>query len=282
MGRSSSIASAPDPDARINDQIRVREVRLVGPDGNQLGIKSIQEALTMSRALDMDLVEVAPMARPPVAKIMDYGKFKFDQAQRTKESKRKASATQIKEMKYRPKIGVGDFDTKTRQVAKFLAEGHKVKVTIMFRGREIFHPELGQEILERVIEGVKEVGRVETFPKLDGRNMLMVLVPEKRPVPKGQSSGSHGSHSTSSHLDGVQSNGTNSNGVHSEVAPAGSGSTGSAPSDTAAKVATASDGSPSAPTTSVDVDRSSTPEAGAVPTTALVPDAKVVDDATTR
>ncbi len=236
----------------------------------------------MSRALDMDLVEVAPMARPPVAKIMDYGKFKFDQAQRTKESKRKASATQIKEMKYRPKIGVGDFDTKTRQVAKFLAEGHKVKVTIMFRGREIFHPELGQEILERVIEGVKEVGRVETFPKLDGRNMLMVLVPEKRPVPKGQSSGSHGSHSTSSHLDGVQSNGTNSNGVHSEVAPAGSGSTGSAPSDTAAKVATASDGSPSAPTTSVDVDRSSTPEAGAVPTTALVPDAKVVDDATTR
>ena len=138
----------------------------------------------MSRALDMDLVEVAPMARPPVAKIMDYGKFKFDQAQRTKESKRKASATQIKEMKYRPKIGVGDFETKTRQVSKFLSEGHKVKVTIMFRGREIFHPELGQDILERVIEGVKDVGRVETFPKLDGRNMLMVLVPEKRPVVK--------------------------------------------------------------------------------------------------
>ena len=153
----------------------------------------------MSRALDMDLVEVAPMARPPVAKIMDYGKFKFDQAQRTKESKRKASATQIKEMKYRPKIGVGDFDTKTRQVGKFLAEGHKVKVTIMFRGREIFHPELGQEILERVIEGVKEVGRVETFPKLDGRNMLMVLVPDKRPVGKAQAGASSdaGSHSSS-------------------------------------------------------------------------------------
>lgn len=176
---------------------------MVGPDGNQLGIKPIQEALTMSRALDMDLVEVAPMARPPVAKIMDYGKFKFDQAQRTKESKRKASATQIKEMKYRPKIGVGDFETKTRQVSKFLSEGHKVKVTIMFRGREIFHPELGQDILERVIEGVKDVGRVETFPKLDGRNMLMVLVPEKRPVVKAAADHDSGRSSSSNGSDGL-------------------------------------------------------------------------------
>jgi translation initiation factor IF-3 len=166
----------------------------------------------MSRALDMDLVEVAPMARPPVAKIMDYGKFKFDQAQRTKESKRKASATQIKEMKYRPKIGVGDFDTKTRQVGKFLAEGHKVKVTIMFRGREIFHPELGQEILERVIEGVKEVGRVETFPKLDGRNMLMVLVPEKRPAGKAQAGG------LSDVVDGAPGHSSSPNGTAHNVA----------------------------------------------------------------
>ncbi len=120
------------------------------------------------------------MAQPPVAKIMDYGKYKFDQAQKSKESKRKASAAQLKEMKYRPKIGSGDFDTKTRQVLKFLQEGHKVKVTIMFRGREIFHPELGQEILARVIDGVKGSGHVEVFPKLDGRNMLMVLAPEKR------------------------------------------------------------------------------------------------------
>jgi translation initiation factor IF-3 len=153
---------------------------LVGPDGNQLGIKPIQEALNIARAMDLDLVEVAPMARPPVAKIMDYGKFKFDQAQRNRESKRKASAAQIKEMKYRPKIGQGDFDTKTRQVIKFLQEGHKVKVTIMFRGREIYHPELGQEILDRLVEAVKEFGHVEVFPKLDGRNMLMVLAPEKK------------------------------------------------------------------------------------------------------
>ena len=165
---------------RINEQIRTKEVRLVGPDGNQLGIKPVPDALSIARAMDLDLVEVAPMAQPPVAKIMDYGKYKFDQAQKSKESKRKASAAQLKEMKYRPKIGSGDFDTKTRQVLKFLQEGHKVKVTIMFRGREIFHPELGQEILDRVIEGVKGSGHVEVFPKLDGRNMLMVLAPEKR------------------------------------------------------------------------------------------------------
>jgi len=128
----------------------------------------------------MDLVEVAPTARPPVAKVMDYGKFKFDQAQRSKESRRRATSTQIKEMKYRPKIGTGDFDTKTRQVLKFLSEGHKVKITIMFRGREIFHPELGQEILDRIIEQAKGVGKVEAYPRLDGRNMLMVLAPEKR------------------------------------------------------------------------------------------------------
>ncbi|WP_298211208.1 translation initiation factor IF-3 [Ferrimicrobium sp.] len=269
----------------MNDQIRVREVRLVGPDGNQLGIKPIQEALTMSRALDMDLVEVAPMARPPVAKIMDYGKFKFDQAQRTKESKRKASATQIKEMKYRPKIGVGDFDTKTRQVGKFLAEGHKVKVTIMFRGREIFHPELGQEILERVIEGVKDVGKVETFPKLDGRNMLMVLVPEKRPVPKGQSGGSHSSHSSSSHPNGDQLHGAGSNGVRSDtVASARTGSTddGSTvrgPNSAATDVSV--DGGASARATNGGTDGTPSTEAGAVSTTALVPDANAVDEAAT-
>jgi translation initiation factor IF-3 len=189
----------------------------------------------MSRALDMDLVEVAPMARPPVAKIMDYGKFKFDQAQRTKESKRKASATQIKEMKYRPKIGVGDFDTKTRQVHKFLAEGHKVKVTIMFRGREIFHPELGQEILERVIEGVKEVGRVETFPKLDGRNMLMVLVPDKRPVTKAQESApgksvAQGSGRPGS-SGGPSSNGAAKRSVNGSTANSGGASNGTAPAE---------------------------------------------------
>ncbi len=130
--------------------------------------------------MDMDLVEVAPMANPPVARIMDYGKFKFDAAQKAKESRRKSSAAQIKEMKYRPKIGTGDFDTKTRQVSKFLLDGHKVKITIMFRGRELYHPELGKDILDRIAESVTEVGKVEVAPKLDGRNMLMVLAPDRK------------------------------------------------------------------------------------------------------
>jgi translation initiation factor IF-3 len=111
---------------------------------------------------------------------MDFGKFKFDAAQRAKESRRKSSNTSIKEMKYRPKIGVGDFDTKTRKVSQFLSEGHKVKITIMFRGREMSHPELGKKILDRVAENVAEVGKVEFAPKLDGRNMIMVLAPDKR------------------------------------------------------------------------------------------------------
>jgi translation initiation factor IF-3 len=218
----------------------------------------------MSRALDMDLVEVAPMARPPVAKIMDYGKFKFDQAQRTKESKRKASATQIKEMKYRPKIGVGDFDTKTRQVHKFLAEGHKVKVTIMFRGREIFHPELGQEILERVIEGVKEVGRVETFPKLDGRNMLMVLVPDKRPVTKAQESApgksvAQGSGRPSS-SGGPSSNGAAQRSVNGSTANSGGTSNGTAPAEATGPPQT---GSPVEDVPSASVGEAPAPEGAA-------------------
>ena len=155
-------------------------MRLVDPDGEQLGIKLLPEALNIARQLDLDLVEVAPLANPPVARIMDYGKFKFDAAQRAKESRRKAVHVGIKEMKYRPKIGPGDFDTKTRQVAKFLDEGHKVKITIMFRGREVFHPELGKKILDRIADQMDGMGKPESVPRLDGRNMVMVLAPDKR------------------------------------------------------------------------------------------------------
>jgi translation initiation factor IF-3 len=155
-------------------------VRLVDPDGQQLGIRPLPEALNLARQLDLDLVEVAPQANPPVCRIMDYGKFKFDAAQKAKESRRKTTSVGIKEMKYRPKIGIGDFDTKTRQVKKFLDEGHKVKVTIMFRGREVFHPELGKKILDRLAEQVDGMARVEAEPRLDGRNMVMVLAPDKR------------------------------------------------------------------------------------------------------
>ena len=134
----------------------------------------------MAREQELDLVEVADKASPPVCRIMDYGKYKYNEAQKAKESRRKASNVVVKEMKYRPKIGQGDFDTKTKKVERFLGEGHKVKVTIMFRGREVYHPELGRKILDGVAEAVAHVGRVEIYPKLDGRNMTMVLAPDKR------------------------------------------------------------------------------------------------------
>jgi translation initiation factor IF-3 len=143
-------------------------------------VKALPEALSIARQLDLDLVEVAAEANPPVCKIMDFNRFKYEAAQRAKESRRKATTTGIKEMKYRPKIGVGDFDTKTRQVARFLGEGHKVKITIMFRGREMSHPELGKRILDQVAENVASVAKVEAAPKLDGRNMIMVLAPDRR------------------------------------------------------------------------------------------------------
>ena len=134
----------------------------------------------MAQAVELDLVEVADQANPPVCRIMDYGKYKYEAAQRAKESRRKSSNVSVKEMKYRPKIGIGDFNTKTRKVESFLGGGHKVKVTIMFRGREMQHPQLGQRILERVTEAVDHVGKVEFQPRRDGRNMVMVLAPDKQ------------------------------------------------------------------------------------------------------
>ena len=170
-------------DHRVNERIRAREVRLIDPDGKQLGVKALPDALSFARQLDLDLVEVAPDANPPVCRIMDYNRFKYETAQKAKESRKKATNTSIKEMKYRPKIGTGDFLTKTRQVARFLEEGHKVKVTIMFRGREVSHPELGMKILEDLAEEVAAVAKVEAAPKLDGRNMVMVLEPDRRAKP---------------------------------------------------------------------------------------------------
>ena len=142
-----------------------------------MGIQSLPDALDAALELGLDLVEVADKADPPVCRIMDYGKFKYEQSQRAKESRKKATHVLVKEMKYRPKIGPGDFATKTRKVEAFLGDGSKVKVTIMFRGREMQHPELGRRILDNVAEAVSHVGRVEVYPKQDGRNMIMVLVP---------------------------------------------------------------------------------------------------------
>ncbi len=138
------------------------------------------EALSMSRELGLDLVEVADKANPPVVRIMDYGKYKYEAAQRAKESRKKTSHVTVKEMKYRPKISGGDFDTKTRKVEKFLLEGNKVKITIMFRGREVTHPELGRKILDNIAEKTDAYAKVEAYPRLDGRNMTMVLGPDSK------------------------------------------------------------------------------------------------------
>ena len=150
---------------------------MVAPDGEQIGIRTLDEALAMAQELGLDLVEVADQASPPVCRVMDYGKFKYEHSQKAKESRKKATRVLVKEMKYRPKIGVGDFATKTRKVEGFLSDGSKVKITIMFRGREMQHPELGRRILDRVADTVAHVGRVEVYPKQEGRNMTMMLSP---------------------------------------------------------------------------------------------------------
>ncbi|MBQ0923791.1 MULTISPECIES: translation initiation factor IF-3 [Saccharopolyspora] len=166
-------------ETRINDRIRVPEVRLVGPNGEQVGIVRIEDALRLAQEADLDLVEVAPQARPPVCKLMDYGKFKYESAQKARESRRNQQQTVIKEQKLRPKIDPHDYETKKGHVSRFLGQGHKVKVTIMFRGREQSRPELGFRLLQRLADDVSELGFIEATPKQDGRNMIMVLAPHK-------------------------------------------------------------------------------------------------------
>src|SRR5215472_7733229 len=165
---------------RINDRIRVPEVRLVGPSGEQVGIVSITDALRLAQEADLDLVEVAPTARPPVCKLMDFGKFKYESALKARESRKNQAQTVIKEIKIRPKIDPHDYGTKRGHVERFLRQGDKVKVTIMFRGREQSRPELGYKLLQRLAGDVEELGFVESQPKQDGRNMIMVIGPHKR------------------------------------------------------------------------------------------------------
>ena len=165
---------------RINDRIRVSEVRLVGPNGETVGIVPTADALRLAQEADLDLVEVAPTARPPVCKLMDYGKFKYENAQKAREARRNQTNVVIKEMKLRPKIDAHDYETKKGHVVRFLKAGDKVKITIMFRGREQHRPELGFRLLQRLAEDVTELGFVESSPKQDGRNMIMVLGPHKK------------------------------------------------------------------------------------------------------
>ncbi|MFD0562060.1 translation initiation factor IF-3 [Kitasatospora saccharophila] len=165
---------------RINDRIRVPEVRLVGPSGEQVGIVPLAKALELAQEYDLDLVEVAATARPPVCKLMDYGKFKYESAMKAREARKNQAHTVIKEMKLRPKIDPHDYDTKKGHVVRFLKQGDKVKITIMFRGREQSRPELGFRLLQRLADDVQDLGFVESAPKQDGRNMIMVLGPHKK------------------------------------------------------------------------------------------------------
>lgn len=164
---------------RINEAIRAENVRLVGPEGEQLGIKSRKEALEIADEHGLDLVEVAANADPPVCRVLDYGKYKYELEQKAKQAKKHQSTIVVKEIKFRPKIGEHDYMTKKGHVERFLRKKDKVKVTIMFRGREVVHPKKGEELLRRLAEDVVELGVIESEPNLDGRNMVMVLGPIK-------------------------------------------------------------------------------------------------------
>ncbi|HEY6836419.1 MAG TPA: translation initiation factor IF-3 [Gaiellaceae bacterium] len=170
---------APVPQARINEMIRAPKVRLVDENGEQVGIKNTDEAREYAWGKNLDLVEVAAQADPPVARVMDYGKYRYEQEQKAKLARKHQVSINVKEIKLRPKIGIHDYNTKKNHVERFLNQRAKVKVTIMFRGRETTHPERGRDLLMRLAEDVKEIGQVESPPLLDGRNMVMLLGPTK-------------------------------------------------------------------------------------------------------
>ena len=167
---------------RINGEIRIPEVRLIGIEGEQLGVVKVTDALDMAEEHDVDLVEIAPQAEPPVCRLMDYGKFRYQEQKRQQEARSKQKIIQIKEVKFRPGTDDGDFNVKLRNVRRFIEDGDKVKVSLRFRGREMAHQELGMRVLERVRDEVEEICQVESMPKLEGRQMIMVLAPKKKAV----------------------------------------------------------------------------------------------------
>ncbi len=164
---------------RVNERIRAPRVRLVDADGKQLGIVSRDEALAMAREQGLDLVEVAPQADPPVCRIMDYGQFLYQQAKKLKEARKKQTTVEVKEIKVRPKTDVHDLETKIRHIKRFLGDRNKVKIRVFFRGREITKPELGREVLKKILEAVEDEAQVEMQPRMEGRQMIMILAPKK-------------------------------------------------------------------------------------------------------
>nr|WP_328585813.1 translation initiation factor IF-3 [Phaeovulum vinaykumarii] len=182
--RSAAIARRPhnappqrDTGPRVNDRIRAPEIRLIGAEGENVGVVTPAKALAMAQEAGLDLVEISPTAKPPVCKIMDFGKFKYEQQKREAEARKKQKVIEIKEIKFRPGTDTHDYDVKMRSVMKFLSEGDKVKITLRFRGREMAHQQLGLELLNRVKDDVGEAGKVESMPKLEGRQMVMMIAP---------------------------------------------------------------------------------------------------------
>lgn len=184
--RKKEVGTIAAQEPRLNEAIRVKECRLIAYDGSQLGIYPIEQAQRIADDKGYDLVEIAPQAQPPVCRIMDYGKFKYDQAIKAKQARKNQSKIETKEMKFRPKIDVGDYTTKKKHVLRFLEAGSKVKITIMFRGREMSHPEQGLSILERLADDLKDVAVIETQPKMEGRNMHMLIAPLPTTVKKNK------------------------------------------------------------------------------------------------
>jgi translation initiation factor IF-3 len=166
----------------VNDRIRVREVRLIGEDGEQLGVMPTYEALQLAQAKDLDLVEVAPNVIPPVCRLLDYGRFKYEQTKKEREARKNQKTVEIKEIRLRPKISDHDFDSKAKRAMKFLEDGDKVKVTVLFRGRELAHPQLGRELLQEMSEKLKDLAVVERNPMVEGKTMHMILTRSKTPA----------------------------------------------------------------------------------------------------
>ncbi|AFK62686.1 translation initiation factor IF-3 [Advenella kashmirensis WT001] len=183
---SGDLNIATEKTNRINAEIRIPEVRLIGVDGEQLGIVKTVEALRLAEQEGVDLVEIAPNAEPPVCRIMDYGKFKYQEQKRQQEAKAKQKIIQVKEVKFRPATDEGDYQVKLRNLKRFIEDGDKAKVTLRFRGREMAHQELGMRVLERVRDDMAELVQVEAMPKLEGRQMVMVLAPKRKAVPAGK------------------------------------------------------------------------------------------------
>ena len=182
--RTDTIARRPhnapptrDTGPRVNDRIRAPEIRLIGAEGENLGVQPPRRAMELAEQAGLDLVEISPNANPPVCKIMDFGKFKYEQQKRESEARKKQKIIEVKEVKFRPGTDIHDYDVKMRNVLKFLEKGDKVKITLRFRGREMAHQNLGRELLERVADDVKELGKVENMPKMEGRQMIMMIGP---------------------------------------------------------------------------------------------------------